>query len=104
MLLSLLNAASITENIRTIGCTGGGAHKYAKEFQDELDIEFVQLDELQCLIRGMHFALTSVKGECYTYRSLSLISFSLSFSYGYSSFTFPFFLKKHLFFPSLSYL
>ena len=61
--ISLLGAASITENIRTIGCTGGGAHKYAKKFEEELDIEFVQQDELDSLIRGMHYALTTFYGE-----------------------------------------
>jgi type II pantothenate kinase len=50
----------ITENIRTIGCTGGGAHKYAKEFEDQLGITFTQFDELGCLVRGMNFALTNV--------------------------------------------
>jgi type II pantothenate kinase len=71
-MLSAINVlslqTSITENISTIGCTGGGAHKYAKQVQENLEIQFKQLDELQCLIRGMHFALTNVGDECYTYR------------------------------------
>lgn len=67
--IELLSSTGITENIRTIGCTGGGAHKYAKEFEDQLGITFVQLDELGCLVRGMNFALTNVVGECYTYRN-----------------------------------
>lgn len=66
--ITLLGAASITENITTIGCTGGGAHKYASEFEEKLDIRFVQQDELQSLVRGMHYALTNFYGECYTYR------------------------------------
>ena len=67
--IEMLSSTGITENIRTIGCTGGGAHKYAKEFEDQLGITFVQLDELGCLVRGMNFALTNVVGECYTYRN-----------------------------------
>ena len=67
--IEMLSCTGITENIRTIGCTGGGAHKYAKEFEDQLGITFVQLDELGCLVRGMNFALTNVVGECYTYRN-----------------------------------
>ena len=67
--IELLSSTGITENIRTIGCTGGGAHKYAKEFEEQLGITFVQLDELGCLVRGMNFALTNVVGECYTYRN-----------------------------------
>jgi type II pantothenate kinase len=61
-------AMNITENIRTVGCTGGGAHKYANAVREELDIELVQLDEMQSLISGMHFALTQIPSECYTYR------------------------------------
>ena len=64
-----VSATGITENIRSIGCTGGGAHKYAHEFQDKLGITFHQMDELGCLIRGLQFTLLNVEGECYTYRS-----------------------------------
>lgn len=66
--IDLLSSTSLTENIATIGCTGGGAHKFAKQFEDQLDIKFVQNDELKSLVRGMHFALTDVADECYTYR------------------------------------
>mmetsp|Transcript_23682 Transcript_23682/g.22788 ORF Transcript_23682/g.22788 Transcript_23682/m.22788 type:complete len:796 (+) Transcript_23682:252-2639(+) len=69
--IEMLSSTGITENIRTIGCTGGGAHKYAKEFEDQLGITFTQFDELGCLVRGMNFALTNVVGECYTYRNSS---------------------------------
>ena len=67
--IEMLSFTGITENIRTLGCTGGGAHKYAKEFEEQLGITFVQLDELGCLVRGMNFALTNVENECYTYRN-----------------------------------
>jgi len=64
----LSQSDSFTQNIRTIGCTGGGAVKYAKVVEEDLGIKFNQLDELGSLVRGMHFALTSIDGECYTYR------------------------------------
>ena len=66
--IKLLEASGVTEHIKTIGCSGGGAHKYARMFEDELNITFKQLDELGSLIKGMNFALTNVKDECYTYR------------------------------------
>jgi type II pantothenate kinase len=66
--IKLLEATGVTEHIRTIGCTGGGAMKYAPMFEDELNIKFHSFDELGSLIRGMNFALTNVKDECYTYR------------------------------------
>ena len=72
--MDLLASTSITEHIHTIGCTGGGAHKYAKEFSERLDITLHSTDELGCLVRGMHFALTNVIDECYTYRKIGHIS------------------------------
>ena len=66
--INVLSSTAITENIRTVGCTGGGAHKYAHEFEEQLGITVTQQDELACLVRGMHFALTNVAGECYSYR------------------------------------
>lgn len=52
--IHLLSSTSVTENIRRIGCTGGGAHKYAKDFEDELEITFLKVDELSSLVRGTH--------------------------------------------------
>ena len=63
-----LSSTEVTENIKSMGCTGGGAHKYSCIIHDYLGIEVVKFDELQCLIRGMHFALMNFGAECYTYR------------------------------------
>jgi hypothetical protein len=65
-----LSATDITDNIKSIGCTGGGAHKYQHIIHDSLDIHVVTFDELQCLIRGMQFVLMNYSNECYTYRCL----------------------------------
>lgn len=66
--INILSSTSVTENIRTIGCTGGGAHKYDKEFSEQLGIRIEHHDELESLIRGMYFALATLPNECYTYR------------------------------------
>lgn len=66
--IHFMSDAALIDDIRSIGCTGGGAHKYAKEFEEQLGITFNKYDELQCLIRGMHFALTNFDDECFTYR------------------------------------
>jgi type II pantothenate kinase len=63
-----LSGAGVTENIKTIGCTGGGAHKYAAAIAERLEISVLQMDELKCLLRGMLFAMKNVRDECYTYR------------------------------------
>jgi pantothenate kinase len=72
-----LSVTDITDNIKSIGCTGGGAHKYQHIIHESLDINVVTFDELQCLIRGMQFVLMNYSNECYTYRSLHC-SLSLS--------------------------
>lgn len=69
--INYLSSTAITQNIQTIGCTGGGGHKYARQFAEELEIKVVPLDELGCLVKGMDFALTNVDKECYTYRNTS---------------------------------
>ena len=55
-------------NVRSIACTGGGAHKYAAEVEEYLAVTLEQVDEFASTIRGMHYALTNVEDECYTYR------------------------------------
>jgi type II pantothenate kinase len=66
--IKYVSSAAPIENIRSIGCTGGGAHKFAGEFEEELEITFNKFDELECLVRGMHFALNNFPDECFTYR------------------------------------
>ena len=65
-----LTSTEITNNIKSIGCTGGGAHKYRGVIHELLDINVLTFDELQCLIRGMQFVLMNYSNECYTYRLL----------------------------------
>lgn len=67
--IKFVSATAPVENIKTIGCTGGGAHKYASEFEEELEIIFDKHDELSSLVRGMHFAVVNFPEECYTYRA-----------------------------------
>lgn len=66
--IELVSNSTIHHNIKTIGCTGGGAYKYSNMFSDQLDINVIKMDEMDCLMRGLHFILTNVVGECYTYR------------------------------------
>lgn len=72
--IQLHSATAITENMHMIGCTGGGAVKYAKTFQDELGITFSPQDELENLVTAMRFARTNVPGECYTYRNKTVVA------------------------------
>ena len=70
--IQYMSSTALIENIKTIGCTGGGAHKYAAEFEEQLEISFNKFDELGCLIWGMHFALVNFPNECYTYRNADI--------------------------------
>lgn len=67
--INVLSSTAVMEHIKSLGCTGGGAHKYAKQILEELEITLNKFDELGCLVRGMHFALTNFSDECYTYRN-----------------------------------
>ena len=66
--INYVSSAAPINDIRSMGCTGGGAHKFAKEIEEELEIMTNKFDELECLVRGMHFALNNFQDECFTYR------------------------------------
>jgi len=66
--MDLIRANQLHLNIQEMGATGGGAHKYAPVWETELGIEIQKHGELDSLVRGMQFVLSTVVGECYTFR------------------------------------
>lgn len=66
--MDLIRSNQLHLNIHKMGATGGGAHKFAAEFQAELGIEMQKHDELGSLVIGMQFCLSTIVGECYTFR------------------------------------
>ena len=66
--IDLIRRYELHQTIHSLGATGGGAHKFASVFQDELGISMKKVDELESLVAGMQFVLQTVVGECYTYR------------------------------------
>eukprot|EP01040_Poterioochromonas_malhamensis_P011898 gene11898-12982_t len=72
--INYVSASAFTEHIQSIGCTGGGAHKYSNEIFEKLEITVNKYDELGCLVRGMLFALMNFPEECYTYRNKETIN------------------------------
>jgi type II pantothenate kinase len=58
--------------IRTISCTGGGAYKFSRLFEDTLGIFIQKADEMDALIQGLNFVLRYAKNECYTFKNVSL--------------------------------
>jgi type II pantothenate kinase len=66
--MDLIRYHNLHLNISKMGATGGGAHKYAKEWEKVLGIQMDKQDELDSLVAGMQFVLSTVVGECYTFR------------------------------------
>lgn len=66
--MDLIRMNDLHLNIREMGATGGGAHKYAEKWEHELGIEMKKQPELDSLVAGMQFVLSTVVGECYSFR------------------------------------
>ncbi|KAK3733934.1 hypothetical protein QZH41_009580 [Actinostola sp. cb2023] len=54
--------------VRILKATGGGAHKYTDLLTEKLGVRVEKEDEMQCLIRGCNFVLTSLANEVYEFR------------------------------------
>lgn len=55
-------------NIKEIGATGGGAHKFAEMWDSVLGINMSKQGEMDSLVAGMQFVLCDIDGECYTFK------------------------------------
>ncbi len=66
--MDLIRTQKLHYNIHEMGGTGGGAHKFAAIWQQQLGIRMKKQDELDSLVAGMQFVLSTVIGECYTFR------------------------------------
>jgi len=66
--MDLIRANNLHLNIAEVGVAGGGAHKFAEQWEQDLGIEMKKQDELDSLVAGMQFVLSTVVGECYTFR------------------------------------
>lgn len=66
--MDLIRYHNVHHNIAKMGATGGGAHKYANEWDKLLGIQMDKQEELDSLVAGMQFVLATVVGECYTFR------------------------------------
>ena len=66
--MELIRSNDLHLNISKMGATGGGAHKYAEEWEKNLGIQMDKQEELDSLVAGMQFVLSTVVGECHTFR------------------------------------
>jgi len=67
--MHLIRVNDLHRNIVTMGATGGGAHKYAADWERVLGIKMEKQDELDSLVAGMQFVMSTAIGECYTFRA-----------------------------------
>ena len=68
MTLFRLTLLHFFNTIFIFSATGGGAHKFADVWEQELGIGMIKQDELNSLVAGMQFVLSTVVGECFTFR------------------------------------
>lgn len=66
--VEIISNSAINRNIQALGCTGGGAFKFEESFRQRLGVRMLQMNEMECMVRGMQFALANISEECYTYR------------------------------------
>jgi len=66
--MDLIRVNNLHQNIVQMGATGGGAHKYAADWERVLAIKMVKQDEMDSLVAGMQFVMADVVGECYTFK------------------------------------
>eukprot|EP00594_Rhizosolenia_setigera_P007268 CAMPEP_0178942920 /NCGR_PEP_ID=MMETSP0789-20121207/2276_1 /TAXON_ID=3005 /ORGANISM="Rhizosolenia setigera, Strain CCMP 1694" /LENGTH=727 /DNA_ID=CAMNT_0020622411 /DNA_START=155 /DNA_END=2338 /DNA_ORIENTATION=+ len=71
--IDMIRANNLHSNITEIGATGGGAHKFSKDWEDTLGIKMIATEELASLVAGMQFVLSdgNVVGESYTFKPSS---------------------------------
>ncbi|KAL7530065.1 hypothetical protein ACHAXR_003287, partial [Thalassiosira sp. AJA248-18] len=66
--MNLMRFNNFHLNIKEIGATGGGAHKYANDWDRELGIRMAKQDEMDSLVAGMQFVMADIVGESYTFK------------------------------------
>lgn len=49
-----------------INATGGGSFKYSGLVRDNLGLEFIQYDEMKCLVKGVNFLLHNHENEAFS--------------------------------------
>lgn len=65
--LNLVKEKQFSSVIDVVHATGGGAYKFESLFSSKLQIQLNKLDELACLIRGIHFIdQNCVFNECFS--------------------------------------
>lgn len=63
--ISLARSKGIANMVTTVCATGGGAYKFETKFLEEVNVHLHKFDELDSLIRGLHFIEDHNDHECF---------------------------------------
>ncbi|KFM77716.1 Pantothenate kinase 1, partial [Stegodyphus mimosarum] len=63
--LQLAKSKGMAYMASTVCATGGGAFKFEADFRHEMNMELHKFDELDSLIRGIHYIKAYNEHECY---------------------------------------
>lgn len=63
--LELAKSKGMATLASTVCATGGGAYKFEEDFRREVNLELYKFDELDSLIRGIHYIEANNPNECY---------------------------------------
>ncbi|KAJ1637255.1 fumble-domain-containing protein [Pavlovales sp. CCMP2436] len=69
--LQLVKAEGLHAEAKEIYATGGGAHKFADDFELELGVHLEKLDELACCVKGVTWLLDQVPDELFEYKEIA---------------------------------
>ncbi|KAE9349357.1 hypothetical protein PF008_g6944 [Phytophthora fragariae] len=76
--IEFIASNGINQSLRILPCTGGGAHKYGRAFNEMAGIELEKYDEIECTILGLHLLLTTLSDEVYTFEVVDFNSLAAS--------------------------
>lgn len=65
--LELAKSKGMATLASTVCATGGGAYKFEQDFKKEVNMDLHKFDELDSLIRGIHYIEAHNSHECYYY-------------------------------------
>ncbi|CEF64089.1 Fumble [Strongyloides ratti] len=65
--IKIVKSKGFSDLASIVCATGGGAIKYAKITEEELNMKFNKADELESLIKGIEFVAANYRDECYYY-------------------------------------
>lgn len=76
--IEFVAAQGLNQSLRSVPCTGGGAHKYEAMFDDLAGIHLDKYDEIECTILGLNFLLTTLPDEVYTFEDVDIKAMAAS--------------------------